>query len=127
MELQTCSLCGKTVQPEDGRYGATGDHWDCTQPARDVIADVMRGSMREPIGAALGCYVAKGGYKVHLKRSGLNTALCGHTPMNTAVKMRQRGGWWICRFGPDDAVPAPLRGCERCYVAAGKSLENSHE
>ena len=58
---------------------------------------------------------ANGGYKLHVKPSDSNRALCGHEPADNAHMMHRRGRWILLRDQTRDPT------CARCKARMLKS------
>lgn len=92
MTPEVCSICNKPVEAGEPRNGATGDHWNCGEELRRIVAEVVS-ELPPKSSEAFYTYRTNGGFKVHLKRIDSDKALCGHVPKRTARHMVTRGRW----------------------------------
>lgn len=117
-----CSICSRPVLDGEGVHGLTGDHWDCLEPTREFMRQILDEN-REKFTGEIVCVRANGGSLLHLKFLGQDASLCGHEPVDTAWKMRRRGRWIRLRYDPDE-TPGQMRRCATCqdkYKAQNKS------
>lgn len=63
--------------------------------------------------------IANGGHLVHVLPPNSNTSLCGHTPRNTAWRMKRRGKWMLLREDADLSSSA-FKRCAKCEAKAIK-------
>ncbi|WP_454056650.1 hypothetical protein [Cupriavidus sp. Marseille-Q8015] len=97
----SCWLCGKSVEYSQGYHTPTGAHWDCVSALRSRFEDLATERRTVPYLAR-----ANGGHYIHTVDPRTNASLCGHSPRDTARRMRSRGRWIEVRDVP--------RGCRRC-------------
>lgn len=106
-DAQTCSMCGKHLDYNDGYHTTSHAHWKCW------VAETQAIFAQRPTGMAL--RVANGGVKVHAVDLSTGRALSGHKPRDTARRMKQRGRWLI--YASADRIT-----CNGCIEKNGGDL-----
>ncbi|CAG9186031.1 hypothetical protein [Cupriavidus pampae] len=111
----TCWLCGKAVDYSQGWHTTTGGHWSCVATLRREVESFARNARTAPYLAR-----ANGGHYIHTIDPKSDVSLCGHSPRDTARRMRSRGRWIEVRD-----VPRGYRRCPHCerLIAAKHVVE----